>query len=148
MDDNREEMRIEEQQPPDGELDALLKRRASERSELPWLALSVSSEIEARERARQWLAQHGSLFGPNGKDRPGSRPLRTCRHWIAQLQATLTPGLQQRFTLLPVVDDLCVAVTALPADPFEHQVVVSRSCRPPWPARGSGRPSVPRSAGA
>lgn len=82
MDDNRDDMRIEEQRPPDGELDRLLRRRAADRSELPWLALSVTSEIEARERARQWLAQHGSLFGPNGKDQPGSRSLRTVRHWI------------------------------------------------------------------
>lgn len=88
MDDNREDMRIEEQQPPDSELDRLLRRRAADRSELPWLALSVISEIEARERARQWLVQHGSLFGPNGKDQPGSRSLRTVRYWIAQLQAT------------------------------------------------------------
>ncbi|GEM_PF-2251070 len=89
MDDNREDMRTEEHQPSDGELDVLLMRRALDRSELPWLALSVSSEIESRERARLWLAQHGSLFGPNGSDQQGSRPLRRCRHWIAQLQDAL-----------------------------------------------------------
>ncbi|MBN2083126.1 hypothetical protein JW859_13085 [bacterium] len=39
-----------------------LGRRVQAASELPWLEVGVTAEIDARERARQWLSSHGSLF--------------------------------------------------------------------------------------
>jgi len=50
----------------DQELLALVEQELSKRSraasELPWLEVSVTAQIEARERARQWLSNNGSLF--------------------------------------------------------------------------------------
>jgi hypothetical protein len=44
--------------------DPLLTMRAQQASEMPWLELKVTSQIEWREQARQWLRQHpGGLAG-------------------------------------------------------------------------------------
>ncbi len=43
-------------------LDDALYLRAGELSEQPWLGTRVMAEIEARQRARRWLADNGSLF--------------------------------------------------------------------------------------
>lgn len=46
-------------------IDKLMRQRAEADSEMPWLQLSVESEIIAREQARQWLRTNGSLLERN-----------------------------------------------------------------------------------
>jgi hypothetical protein len=46
-------------------IDELLRQRADSDSEMPWLQLSIENEIAARERARQWLRNNGSLIERN-----------------------------------------------------------------------------------
>jgi len=48
------------QKQADVDINALLRERAQAGSAMPWLDLRVTSQVELRERARQWLAQNGA----------------------------------------------------------------------------------------
>jgi hypothetical protein len=52
-------------------LDELMARRAQAASELPWLEMRVTAQVEWREQARQWLREH-----PGGLGDRARQPLR------------------------------------------------------------------------
>ena len=60
--DKHEQQEMQRQERLLAEIEEQLKRRALKHSELPWMSVSIVSEIEVREKAREWLARNGSLF--------------------------------------------------------------------------------------
>jgi len=46
-----------------GNIDQAMQKRSDADSQLPWLELKVSAQIDARARARKWLSESGGVFG-------------------------------------------------------------------------------------